>query len=145
MKAQTGLIVALTALSLITGCASSPYMGTGALLGGGVGAIAGAAIDHHNPWQGALIGGLAGTALGAGGGYVLQQRQASQPQQGQPQPGQPQQGYNYPPQPAPGTAPPQGYGYGPPPPDAAPGPAYGDNGGNPAAPQGPQESAGPPP
>ncbi|MGB7911366.1 MAG: hypothetical protein WCF59_03995, partial [Desulfobaccales bacterium] len=125
MKAQTGLIVALTALSLITGCASSPYMGTGALLGGGVGAIAGAAIDHHNPWQGALIGGLAGTALGAGGGYVLQQRQASQPQQGQPQPGQPQQGYNYPPQPAPGTAPPQGYGYGPPPPDAAPGPAYG--------------------
>ena len=92
MKAQTGLIVALTALSLITGCASSPYMGTGALLGGGVGAIAGAAIDHHNPWQGALIGGLAGTALGAGGGYVLQQRQASQPQQGQPSPASPSRG-----------------------------------------------------
>ncbi|MGP8050116.1 MAG: hypothetical protein ACLPYB_05840 [Desulfobaccales bacterium] len=167
MKARTGLIVTFTALSLITGCASSPYLGTGALVGGGAGAIAGAAIDHHNPWQGALIGGLAGTALGAAGGYALQQRQANQPQPGQPpgpQPGQPQpggpQGYNYPPQPGPGEAGPPAYGYGPPapgngpdpgygygPPAPGPGPdqAYGDNRGNPGAPQGPQESAAPPP
>jgi len=140
MKTRCGLIVALTTLSLIMGCASSPYVGTGALLGGGVGAIAGAAIDHSNPWVGALIGGLAGSALGAGGGYVLQQGQTSQPP-----PGQPQQGYYYPAQPDPGAAAPPGYGYGPPPPDAGPGPAYGDNGGYPAAPQGPQETAPPPP
>ncbi len=140
MKTRTGLIVILTTLSLIMGCASSPYLGTGTLLGGGVGAIAGAAIDHGNPWQGALIGGLAGSALGAAGGYVLQNRQTSQPQ-----PGQPQQGYYYPAQPGSGAAAPPGYGYGAPAPGSAPGPAYGDNRGNPAAPQGPQEIAPPPP
>ena len=141
MKVRTGLIVALTTLSLIMGCASSPYVGTGALLGGGLGAITGAAIAHNsNPWAGAAIGGLAGSALGAAGGYVLQQGQTSQPQ-----PGQPQQGYYYPAQPDPGAAAQPGYGYGPPPPGAAPGPAYGDNRGNPAAPQGPQETAPPPP
>jgi len=141
MKVRTGLIVALTTLSLIMGCASSPYVGTGALLGGGLGAITGAAIAHNsNPWAGAAIGGLAGSALGAAGGYVLQQGQTSQPQ-----PGQPQQGYYYPAQPDPGAAAPPGYGYDAPAPGAAPGPAYGDNRGNPAAPQGPQESAAPPP
>jgi hypothetical protein len=144
MKARTGLIVALTTLSLIMGCASSPYVGTGALLGGGLGAITGAAIAHNNnPWAGALIGGVAGSALGAAGGYVLQQGQTGQPQPGQPQ--QPQQGYYYPAQPGSGAAAQPGYGYGPPPPSAAPGPAYGDNRGNPAAPQGTQETAPPPP
>ena len=155
MKTLTGLIVTLTTLSLIMGCASSPYLDTGALLGGGLGAIAGAAIDHGNPWQGALIGGLAGSALGAAGGYALQNRQTSQPQpgqpqEGQPQPGQPQegqpqQGYYYPAQPGSGAEAPPGYGYGAPAPGSAPGPAYGDNRGNPAAPRGPQEIAPPPP
>ena len=92
MKARSGLIVTLTTLSLIMGCASSPYVGTGALLGGGLGAVAGAAIGHSNPWQGAVIGGLAGSALGAAGGWALQQGQTSQP------PGQPA-GYYYPAQP----------------------------------------------
>ncbi|MGO9175571.1 MAG: hypothetical protein ACLPT6_09105 [Desulfobaccales bacterium] len=145
MKSRTGLIVTLMALSLIMGCASGSYLGPGALLGGGLGAIAGAAIDHGNPWQGALIGGLAGSALGAAGGYALQQGQTGQPQPGQPQQGQEQQGYNYPAQPGSGAAAPPGYGYGAPAPGYAPGPAYGDNRGYPAAPQGPQEIAPPPP
>src|SRR5208337_2220198 len=92
MKVRTGLIVTLTTLSLIMGCASSPYVGTGALLGGGVGAVTGAAIGHSNPWAGALIGGLAGSALGAAGGYALQQGQTSQPQQGYYYPAQPGSG-----------------------------------------------------
>ena len=73
------LIVALMALSLLVGCASSPYVGTGAVVGGGLGALTGAAIGHKNPWAGALIGGVVGTGVGAAGGYALQQRQASQP------------------------------------------------------------------
>ena len=43
------LIVALTALSLLMGCASSPYVGTEAAVGGGLGALAGAAIGHRIP------------------------------------------------------------------------------------------------
>ncbi|MCX5894077.1 MAG: hypothetical protein NTW80_14145 [Deltaproteobacteria bacterium] len=107
------LIVALMALSLIMGCASSPYVGTGAAVGGGLGAITGALIGSRNPWAGALIGGAVGTGLGAAGGYALQQRQASQP---------PPQGY-YNQQPAPG------YGYNAPAPPgyaAPPPPAYGN-------------------
>lgn len=105
MHTRLGIIVALlTSLSLVMGCASSPYVGTGAAVGGGLGALTGAAIGNRNPWQGAAIGGLLGAALGAGGGYLLQQRQA----------GQASQGY-YDQQP--------GYGYSAPPPAAAP-PAY---------------------
>lgn len=132
------LIVALMALSLLMGCASSPYVGTGALLGGGLGALTGAAIGNKNPGAGALVGGLVGTGLGAAGGYVLQSRQA------QPQP----QGYY--------QQPPPGYGYAPPPPGYGyrpqPGPSYGGSYGgyntpNPVMPGAPQysEAPGPPP
>ncbi len=62
--ARYGIIVVITALSLLAGCASSPYVGTGAALGGGLGAITGAAIGNRNPWQGAAIGSLIGTAWG---------------------------------------------------------------------------------
>ena len=92
MKAQTGLIVALTALSLITGCASSPYMGTGALLGGGVGAIAGAAIDHHNPWQGALVGGLAAPPWGLGAAMCYSRGKPASRSRARPSPASPSRG-----------------------------------------------------
>ena len=129
-----GLIVVLLTLSLCTGCASSPYVGTGAAVGGGLGALTGAAIGHRNPWAGALIGGLVGTGLGAGTGYLIKQRQTAQ---------QPQ-GYNYP------SAPPA-YGYNSPPsrPNGyqapAPGPSYGGgyNTPNPVTPPGPNYSAAP--
>ena len=148
------LMMALVALSLFLGCASSPYVGNGALLGGGLGAVTGAAIGHRNPWQGAAIGGLIGTVAGAAGGLALQPRQF----------GQPPQGYYYQ-QPAPGysTPAPRAYGYNTPAPYGynrpAPGPAYGYNapgsgpsaggayGGyntpNPVTPPGPQYSAAP--
>ena len=101
MQAWHGLFVILTALSLLMGCASSPYVGTGALVGGGLGALTGAAIGHKNPWAGAAIGGLVGTGLGAGTGYLIQQRQTAQPPQG----------YYQPPPPGYGAPPPQAYGY----------------------------------
>jgi hypothetical protein len=82
MHAWHGIIVVLTSLSLLMGCASSPYVGTGAALGGGLGALTGAAIGHKNPWAGAAIGGLAGAGAGALGGYVLQQQRQAQPPQG---------------------------------------------------------------
>lgn len=137
VQAWHGIIVILTALSLIMGCASSPYVGTGAALGGGLGAITGAAIGSagRNPWAGAIIGGAVGTGLGAAGGYALQQRQ-TQPQ--------PPQGYYYQ-QPPPGYGAPPGYGsYAP-----APGPSYGGSYGgyntpNPVTPPGAQYSAAPP-
>jgi hypothetical protein len=129
VHAWQGIMVVLTALSLIMGCASSPYIGTGAALGGGVGALAGAAINNRNPWSGAAVGGLVGSVLGAAGGYAVQQRQTYQQPQGyyQPQPGYgapPAQGYNSPP--AYGyNAPPAGpnYSYNQPP--ASPSPNYG--------------------
>jgi len=123
------IITALVALSLFLGCASSPYVGNGALLGAGLGALSGAAIGNRNPWQGAAIGGLIGTVAGAAGGYVLQPRQA----------GQPPQGYYYQQQPGYGTPAPPAYGYNRP----APGPAYGYNTPNPVTPPGPQYSATP--
>ena len=139
------LIVALIALSLIAGCASSPYVGTGAVVGGGLGALTGAAIGHKNPWAGALIGGLVGTGVGAAGGYALKQRQASQqPPQGYYQ--QPPQGYQQPP---PGYAapPPPGYSSRPPAPGQSYGGSYGGyNTPNPVTPGAPQysEAPGPP-
>jgi hypothetical protein len=127
-------------LSLTMGCASSPYVGTGAALGGGLGALTGAAIGNRNPWAGALIGGLVGTGVGAAGGYMVQQRQA-QPQ--------PKQGYYSPPPPGYSAPPPPGYGYQTP----APGPSYGYNtpnltgfnqaGGAPAPPAGGAKSGAP--
>ena len=128
MNMWPGIIVLLTALSLSLGCASSPYVGTGAAIGGGVGALTGAAINNRNPWAGAAVGGLIGSAVGAAGGYAVSQRQTTQQPQGyyyQPAPGYsapppqpnygPNYGYNYPP-PAPGPS----YGGAPP----APGPVY---------------------
>lgn len=132
IHAWHGIIVLLTSLSLIMGCASSPYIGTGAAVGGGLGALTGAAIGHKNPWAGALIGGLVGTGLGAAGGYMVQQRQAqSQPQGSYSQ--QPPPGYSQ--QPPPGYSAPAPPGYSNQ--GQAPGPAYGGyNTPSPVTPQG---------
>jgi len=134
-----GIILVIMALSLLMGCASSPYVGTGAVLGGGLGALAGAAIGNRNPWAGAAIGGLVGTALGAGGGYMVQQRQTTQPPQGYYYPSQPGYGapapYGYS-HPAPGPA----YGYNTPAPATPPGPRYSGNAPAPATPPGPGRS-----
>lgn len=106
------LILIVGAL-LVFGCAGgSPYTYTGAALGGGVGALSGAAIDSRNPWRGAAIGGLMGGVLGGVAGEVVRQQQyPSQPPQGYYQPGYgPPPGYGAPPRYG-YSAPQQGPGY----------------------------------
>ena len=115
MNTGPGIMVVLLGLSLIMGCASNPYMSTGAALGGGIGALGGAAIANKNPWAGAAVGALAGGVLGGVVGEALRPKQASQPP--------PPRGYYYQPAPGYGAPPPPGraYGYAPPP----AGPSYG--------------------
>jgi len=100
-------VILFFAALLVFGCAAgSPYTYTGAALGGGVGALSGAAIDSRNPWRGAAIGGVLGGVLGGvAGEAVRQSRYPSQPQ------GYYQPGYG----PPPGYGAPPRYGYGAPP------------------------------
>ena len=59
-----GLIVLTLAISIfLSGCATHIYEGAG--VGGVLGGIAGALIDHKNPWRGAVIGAAIGGATGA--------------------------------------------------------------------------------
>ncbi|MCL6622675.1 MAG: glycine zipper 2TM domain-containing protein [Syntrophobacterales bacterium] len=61
------------------GCSGThPYTYTGAALGGGMGALTGAAVDHNNRWRGAAIGGLMGGVLGGVAGELARQNQAYQ-------------------------------------------------------------------
>lgn len=59
------MLSVLIYLSMILGCSNQAQ--TGSLIGAGVGAAGGAAIDHNNRGRGALIGG----GLGAAIGYVV--------------------------------------------------------------------------
>lgn len=56
-------LLMILALLLVTACASYQY--EGAAGGGAVGGIAGALLDHRNPWRGGLIGAALGAAFGA--------------------------------------------------------------------------------
>ncbi|MDA8168123.1 MAG: glycine zipper 2TM domain-containing protein [Nitrospiraceae bacterium] len=65
MKRFVSIVLFLAFATLLYGC-DEAYMrgaGTGAALGG----IAGALLDHRNPWRGGVIGG----ALGAIGGATI--------------------------------------------------------------------------
>jgi hypothetical protein len=97
------VILALLALSFLTGCATpnqDPALYTGAGLGAALGAGLGAAVNHRNPWKGAAIGGLLGGAAGgvAGEAYGRANPYPYQPQtQGYYQPPPQTQGYYQPP------------------------------------------------
>ncbi len=65
----------LWVFSVLPGCAHMTHTERGALAGGGLGAVAGAMIDHRDPVRGAAIGGLAGTALGAAAGNVADEHE----------------------------------------------------------------------
>ncbi len=54
----------LVIIPLLTGCAEMAY-NPGLTTGAGVGATAGALLDHGNRWRGAAIGGILGGALGS--------------------------------------------------------------------------------
>jgi hypothetical protein len=109
------LVLAL-ALSLLTGCSAytpnqNPYMLTGAGLGAATGAALGIATSPNNPWRGAAVGGLLGTALGGIGGEIYGRSVNPPPYYQPPQPSYgppPSQGYYAP-------APQPGYSYAQPP------------------------------
>jgi hypothetical protein len=112
VKAPQLLVGLLLSLSFLTGCASTtpqqnPYMLTGAGLGAAMGAALGIASSPNNPWKGAAIGGLLGTAVGGVGGEMYG-RSVNPPPYYQAPPPPPSQGYYAP-------APQPGYSYAPPP------------------------------
>lgn len=107
-------LVGLLVLAFSVGCSSTtpnqnPYMLTGAGLGAALGAGLGAAASPGNPWRGAAIGGLLGTAVGGVGGEMYGRSVNPPPYYQPPQPySSPPASYSPPPQP--------GYSYAPPPP-----------------------------
>src|SRR5271157_6381138 len=69
------LLAGLLLVSLLAGCGSTtpnqnPYLLTGAGLGAALGAALGIASSPNNPWKGAAVGGLLGTAVGGVGGEM---------------------------------------------------------------------------
>jgi len=52
-------------LGFLTVVACTPYHTQGAVTGGAVGGVAGALLDHHNPWRGGVIGAALGAVVGA--------------------------------------------------------------------------------
>jgi len=65
MKKILSLIIVVSLLALMFGCTEyhAQGAGAGALLGG----VAGALLDHKNPWRGGVIG----AAIGGVGGATL--------------------------------------------------------------------------
>jgi YMGG-like Gly-zipper len=119
-KAPQLLAALLLTAGLLAGCGSTtpnqnPYMLTGAGLGAALGAGLGAAASHNNPWRGAAIGGLLGTAVGGVGGEMYGRTVNPPPYYQSPGYGPPPS--NYGPPPASYNQPPQpDYSYAPPPP-----------------------------
>lgn len=52
-------------------CSQYPTQSEGAVIGGAVGAAAGALLDKHNRWRGAVIGAAAGAVVGAAVGDMM--------------------------------------------------------------------------
>jgi hypothetical protein len=59
------VIASLIMLALLPLAACTPYHTEGAVTGGAVGGVAGALLDHRNPWRGGVIGAGLGAVLGA--------------------------------------------------------------------------------
>ncbi len=72
------LLLAVLLAGCTTPSGAPDYTGTGALVGGGSGAVLGAALDRANPGAGALIGGAAGLITGGLIGHTMDQ-QTSRP------------------------------------------------------------------
>lgn len=60
----TGVIL-LVALSLVSTPACAPYQVQGGGVGAYAGGLAGALLDHRNPWRGGVIGAALGALAGA--------------------------------------------------------------------------------
>ncbi len=114
------LLAGLLLISLLAGCSSytpnqNPYMLTGAGLGAATGAALGIASSPNNPWKGAAIGGLLGTAVGGIGGEMYGRTVNPPPYYQPPAPQYAPPPASYSPPPASYSPAPQpGYSYAPP-------------------------------
>jgi len=63
MKKIIALFVTVSLAAILTGC--TPYHTQGSSTGAVIGGIAGALLDHRNPWRGGAIGAALGGAAGA--------------------------------------------------------------------------------
>jgi len=63
MKKIVSMVLILSLLGLLVGC--TEYHAQGAAAGGLLGGIAGALLDHKNPWRGGVIGAAIGGVTGA--------------------------------------------------------------------------------
>lgn len=59
------MISVIAVLVLFTAIACTPYHHEGAATGAAMGGIAGAMLDHKNPWRGGIIGAAIGAIVGA--------------------------------------------------------------------------------
>jgi hypothetical protein len=66
MKKFVGILCSFALLTMLLSCyATTPRTYEGAGAGAILGGVAGALIDHRNPWRGGLIGGALGAVAGA--------------------------------------------------------------------------------
>lgn len=63
MKKLIFLLIVLISASMLCSCTPAQVQGGG--VGAGVGGVAGALLDHKNPWRGGLIGAALGGVFGA--------------------------------------------------------------------------------
>ncbi len=63
MKKIIALFLTVSLAAILTGC--TPYHAQGVSTGAVIGGIAGALLDHRNPWRGGAIGAALGGAAGA--------------------------------------------------------------------------------
>lgn len=74
-KCLTSMLILILVISL-SGCLATTSTGRrGEILGTGIGALGGAALDSTNPWRGAFIGGTLGNILGGAVGDTEAQNQ----------------------------------------------------------------------
>ncbi|AJE02439.1 glycine zipper 2TM domain-containing protein [Geobacter pickeringii] len=56
-------LLLLASLTMTAGCTT--YQAQGGMAGGAMGGLAGAILDHRNPWRGGVVGAVLGSVAGA--------------------------------------------------------------------------------
>jgi hypothetical protein len=65
MRIELKCLILLVAISLLAATGCTPYQVQGGSVGAYAGGLAGALLDHRNPWRGGVIGAALGALAGA--------------------------------------------------------------------------------